>query len=290
LRKNKMSEHHSPIKTPKQLVIAIVACFLIPIIVIILLVNYVDFGNVNSAGTDSFSPESTKKRIEPVASVNYKDPNTPVVYKSGEEVYKSLCVTCHASGAAGAPKFGNPADWTARLGQGLNGLLHSVINGKGAMQARAGSSPDDYSDYELARAVVYMANASGGNLSEPSAPAPQAKPVATTETNSTAPATPVVAPTATTEAKPAEVAPATNSVEVGKKVFEQACIACHGSGAAGAPKLGDKAAWANRISAGKDALYQSASKGKGAMPPKGGFAGSDEEFKAAIDYMLASIK
>jgi hypothetical protein len=105
-----MSEHQSPIKTPKQLIAAILLCFLIPIIVIILLVNYVDFGNVNGAGTDNFTVEATKKRITPVASVNYKDPNAPIIYKTGEEVYKSLCVTCHASGAAGAQQIGQH-DW-----------------------------------------------------------------------------------------------------------------------------------------------------------------------------------
>jgi cytochrome c5 len=183
------------------------------------------------------------------------------------------------------------------LGQGLSGLLHSVINGKGAMQARAGSSPDDYSDYELARAVVYMANASGGNLAEPNipvVPSAQNKPNAENTVPNTNISSPNTDNNSIDKKEETTAKPSTNTeintTETGKKVFEQACIACHGSGVAGAPKLGDKAAWANRISVGKDALYQSAAKGKGAMPPRGGFAGSDEEFKAAIDYMLASVK
>jgi cytochrome c5 len=60
---------------------------------------------------------------------------------------------------------------------------------------------------------------------------------------------------------------------------------------AGAPKFGDKAAWAPRIAQGKEALYNSALKGKGAMPPKGGNAAlSDDAVKAAVDYMAAAAK
>jgi len=77
----------------------------------------------------------------------------------------------------------------------------------------------------------------------------------------------------------------------GKKVYDTACAACHVAGVAGAPKLGDKAAWAPRLKTGNDALYASAIKGKGAMPAKGGNASlSDAEVKAAVDVMLASVK
>ncbi len=77
----------------------------------------------------------------------------------------------------------------------------------------------------------------------------------------------------------------------GQKVYQQACFACHGTGAAGAPKLGDKAAWKPRIAQGKEVLYKSAIEGKGAMPPKGGRADlSDADVKAAVDYMVAQSK
>ena len=77
----------------------------------------------------------------------------------------------------------------------------------------------------------------------------------------------------------------------GKATYEAACNVCHGAGVAGAPKLGDKAAWAARIKQGKDALYNSALKGKGAMPPKGGNAAlGDDAVKAAVDHMLAAAK
>jgi cytochrome c5 len=77
----------------------------------------------------------------------------------------------------------------------------------------------------------------------------------------------------------------------GKSTFDGVCTACHGTGVAGAPKLGDKAAWAPRIKAGKDALYTSALHGKGAMPPKGGNpAIADADVKAAVDYMVSAAK
>jgi cytochrome c5 len=96
--------------------------------------------------------------------------------QTGEQVYKTVCSSCHNSGAAGAPKLGDAAAWSGRLGKGYDGLLSSVIKGKGAMPARGGASPTDVSDYELGRAVVYLVNGSGGNLAEPKAPAePAAK-------------------------------------------------------------------------------------------------------------------
>jgi len=77
----------------------------------------------------------------------------------------------------------------------------------------------------------------------------------------------------------------------GKVVYDSSCMACHGSGVAGAPKFGDKAAWAPRIKPGIEALYASALKGKAAMPPKGGNASlADADVKAAVDYMVAAGK
>jgi cytochrome c5 len=77
----------------------------------------------------------------------------------------------------------------------------------------------------------------------------------------------------------------------GKKVFDSVCTACHGTGVAGAPKFGDKAAWAPRIATGKETLYNAALHGLRAMPPKGGNPSlSDADVKAAVDYMVAAAK
>ncbi len=285
----------TPIKTPKQLITVILLSLLIPIIVILLLVYYVNTGKVEGAGTNAFSEKAVEQRIKPIAQINYKDPSAPVVYKTGKEVYSALCATCHDAGAAGAPKLGDITQWSARLGQGLNGLLNSLLNGKGAMQARAGSSPDDYSDYELTRAVVYLANTSGGNLNEPAAPIVNASASLPKETKdvveSASNTTNTAAAIANVAAKLADAPTATaTKIDIGKQTYEQVCIACHAAGAAGAPKFGDKEAWANRISQGVDALYQSTLKGKGAMPPRGGFAGTDEELKATVEYMINAAK
>lgn len=76
----------------------------------------------------------------------------------------------------------------------------------------------------------------------------------------------------------------------GKAVYQQKCAACHAVGVAGAPKLGDKAAWEPRLAAGKEALVQSVIKGKGAMPPRAGMNASDAEAAAVVDYMVESVQ
>ena len=81
----------------------------------------------------------------------------------------------------------------------------------------------------------------------------------------------------------------------GQQVYQTTCVACHGAGIAGAPKLGDKSQWAKHIAKGLGTLYTSAVNGvqgsAGAMPPKGGNpALSDAEVRAAVDYMVARSK
>ncbi len=82
-----------------------------------------------------------------------------------------------------------------------------------------------------------------------------------------------------------------NAADKGKSIYESTCVACHGAGIAGAPKFGDKGAWGPRIAKGVDGLYQTALKGKGAMPAKGGNTGlKDEDVKAAVDYIVSKSK
>lgn len=77
----------------------------------------------------------------------------------------------------------------------------------------------------------------------------------------------------------------------GAAVYNAVCMACHASGVAGAPKTGDKAAWAPRIATGMAALIKSVTGGKGAMPPKGGAADlSDAEVKAAVEHLVGLSK
>jgi len=73
----------------------------------------------------------------------------------------------------------------------------------------------------------------------------------------------------------------------GQKIYQTSCQACHATGAAGAPKLGDKDAWAPRIAKGNDALFSSVKNGLKAMPPKGTcMSCSEDELRAAMEYMV----
>ena len=163
--------HEGPIKTPKQLVVAVLFSFIVPIFGIILLVNYVDFGAKSGAGSDGMTAEAVAKRLQPVGTVEVKDASAPVVLRAADVVYNGQCAACHNVGAAGAPKLGDAAAWAPRIKTGYEALLTSALKGKGAMGAQGGG---EYSDIEIGRAVVYMVNQSGGKMDEPAAPAPAA--------------------------------------------------------------------------------------------------------------------
>ena len=160
--------HEGPIRTPKQLVVAVLASFIVPIVGIILLVNYVDFGSKSGAGSDGMEAASVAKRLQRIGSVEIRDASDVAALKTGEQVYTGQCAACHAIGAAGAPKLGDATLWAPRIKTGYEALLTSALKGKGAMGAQGGG---DYSDLEIGRAVVHMVNASGGKLDEPKVPA-----------------------------------------------------------------------------------------------------------------------
>jgi len=178
-----MSDAHSesPIKTPNQLIAVIVASFVIPITTILLLVNFV--GNTSKLGSDSASqsPEAIAERIKPVADVSFTMPEPPegaaapaaaaaagaVALKTGEQVYNAACAACHGAGVAGAPKKGDGGAWGARIAQGYDTLVSHAVKGIRGMPAKGGNPSLD--DVEVARAVVYMANASGAKFKEPAA-------------------------------------------------------------------------------------------------------------------------
>jgi cytochrome c5 len=272
--------HEGPIKTPRQLLGAVVAAFVVPIIVIILLVNYVVADKMPAAGSSGLTAEAVAQRIQPVGRVEIKDASDPGSLKTGQQVYAAQCVACHGSGAAGAPKFGDAAAWGPRVKASYETLLASALKGKGNMTAQGGG---EFSDLEIGRAVVYMANQGGGKFEEPKAPAASAA--------AEAPAAAVVpASAAAPAAAVAVVAPAAAKADAVPALYSQVCSVCHAAGVAGAPKLGDKAAWAPRLAPGVDGLTASAIKGKGAMPPKGGSAASDADIKAVVAYMVAAAK
>jgi cytochrome c5 len=160
--------HEGPIKNVKQLIAAVIFAFIVPIAVIVLLVTRVSTDPKDGAGSDGLKPEAVARRIQPVASVEVKDATDVASLKTGEQVYAAQCSACHGSGAAGAPKLGDAAAWAPRLAQGFETLLNSALKGKGAMGPQGGG---DFSDFEIARAVVFLGNKGGGTLPEPKAPA-----------------------------------------------------------------------------------------------------------------------
>jgi cytochrome c5 len=305
-----MSEapHGAPIKTPGQLIATVIAGFAVPIIVIWLLAYYVNQTVRTGAGTDSDA--TVTQRIAPIAKVDIRDVNAPHAFKTGEDVYKAVCSACHAAGSAGAPKFGDSGDWAPRVSQGFDTLLHTALSGKGAMPARGGTSPDDYSDYEIARAVVYMANHGGANFAEPPAPSATASASqaasgaagASGASGAAAESSAGVAPNpqaaaaiaALSSSAPQASAPAAttsaDSAQAGKALYQQVCQACHAAGVLNAPKFGNKDDWAPRLKEPMETVYNYALHGKGAMPPKGGSNASDADVKAAVDYMVNAAK
>ena len=155
-------EHSSFIKTPQQLITIVLLAFVVPIFGIVMLVQLVV--NKPHADPGALAPEAVAARIQPIGKIEFGAAGGSGAAKSGEDIVKETCGTCHVPGVANAPKLADKAAWAPRLKQGLNGLLASVVKGKGAMPPRAGTS---FTDEELARAIVFMANQAGGSLKEP---------------------------------------------------------------------------------------------------------------------------
>lgn len=102
-----------------------------------------------------------------------------------------------------------------------------------------------------------------------------------------APAAAPAAPAAPAASASAKAAGGSDLVK-GEQVYTATCLACHGAGVLGAPKVGDKAAWAPRVAKGIDTVHTNALNGLNMMPPKGGNAGlSDSDLKSAVDFMVS---
>jgi cytochrome c5 len=159
--------HEGFIKTPKQLVAAVFFAFVVPVIVIILLASFVSRDTRPGAGSNLMSAEAVATRLQAVGHVEVKDESEAGTLKTGEQVFAAQCTACHTAGVAGAPKVGDEAAWAPRIKTGYEALLNSALKGKGAMTPQGGG---DFSDLEVGRAVVYMANKGGAKFEEPKAP------------------------------------------------------------------------------------------------------------------------
>lgn len=161
------------IKTPRQLVTVVALAFIVPVLLIVLIVHFVTSADRTGAGSDAMTQEAIEQRVMPVAGFRFTfsdapkpavaaagapaaAPAKPAAKLDGASVYKTVCTACHASGVAGAPKFGDKAAWAARTGAGMDALVASVIKGKNAMPPRGGSK---LSDEELRAGVQHMLDA-----------------------------------------------------------------------------------------------------------------------------------
>ena len=115
--------HTGPIKNSKQLLTTLVLAFILPVILIIGLVNFVGSAPKTGAGV-GMHELAQAQRIQKVGTIEIRDANRPL--RGGEEVYKGQCAACHATGVSGAPKFGEAGDWGSRLGHGFEALVTSA--------------------------------------------------------------------------------------------------------------------------------------------------------------------
>jgi len=169
--------------------------------------------------------------------------------RGGKEVVESTCAACHARGTHGAPKIGDRKAWSMRAERGLSSLTQSALKGIRAMPSHGGNP--DLTDLEIARAVAYMVNRSGGRWVEP--------------------------------ASLGEL----GTERTGPQVVREYCGKCHQTGSGGAPKVGDLAAWRPYLTNGLDNAVRTAIRGHGGMPPRGNRADlTDTEMRNAVLTMI----
>lgn len=273
-------------------------------IALIILAAIIGSGVKQSSINEQARDSQAAERIEPAGQITVGEvaPSEPggaggegaTEVESGETVYQNNCAACHATGVAGAPTFGESAAWSDRIAKGKDTLYQNAIEGfqgdAGVMPPKGGNT--SLSDEAVQAAVDHMVNAASGSAgAEAGAPESTAESAA----SETAPSEPAASDTAAAEpAAPESTASgesAATDAPSGETVYQNSCVACHGTGVAGAPKLGDSAAWSDRIPKGMDTLYQHAIQGfqgdTGMMPPKGGnMSLSDAAVQAAVDYMV----
>ena len=111
------------------------------------------------------SEEETANALVPQAQFRIVLTKVEPGNRSGEEVYKAICFTCHDAGTLNAPKFGDAADWAPRLAKGYDALYQSALNGLNAMPAKGGLA--DLTEAELHRVLVHLTNSAGAQFTVP---------------------------------------------------------------------------------------------------------------------------
>ncbi len=172
--------------------------------------------------------------------------------RSGRAIVSAVCAQCHAGGKDGAPRIGDKKAWEKLSVRGLTGLTEAALTGIRNMPAHGGSP--DLHDLDIRRAITYMVNQSGGQWVEPAG-----------------------------KAIAARIVPARG----GQYLVETQCGKCHAEGVNGAPRVGDRDAWVQRLKRGMDDVVRSALHGHGPMPARGGLADATfNEIRGAVVYMF----
>ncbi len=156
--------HATPGKDKKQTLLVLGLSVVLPLVVVVSLVR--TFSASSNESVEVMDPEmAVMQRIQKVGRVEMG--STVQETRTGEQVFNAQCTSCHTTGLVGSPKFGDAAAWAPRIKTGFDALLTSALKGKNAMGAQGGGA---YTDFEIARAVVYMTNAGGAKFAEPVEP------------------------------------------------------------------------------------------------------------------------
>lgn len=236
---------HQPKKDPFALYALLLGLAILGVTVFSLLSNLmstIDRNSVKGAEDNTRQMAVANESLKPIGNVTLEDKSKPKVARTGDEVYKAVCTSCHGTGILESPKFGDKAQWAPRVANGLPSLIKIATEGKGSMPARGGDPT--ITDAELKAAILYMTKEAGFDLGGEAtdkapaaekkaeapvvaAPAPAAtkpaEPVVSAPKETAAPATPVVAvpkapaaPESAKVAKPEAPAPEAAPVKVAK--------------------------------------------------------------------------
>ena len=149
----------------KNVLFELIAIIIGAIVGGILLILFITYDFKTDASSNVMVEGKIKENIQPVAKVELAQvvsEGSASAGKSGEEVYKAVCLMCHQAGMLNAPKFGDTQAWAPRIAQGYEALVQHAIKGIRSMPAKGGNA--SLSDNEVAGAVLYMSNSSGANF------------------------------------------------------------------------------------------------------------------------------
>ncbi|PKO56284.1 MAG: cytochrome c5 family protein [Betaproteobacteria bacterium HGW-Betaproteobacteria-21] len=195
--------------------------------------------------------------------------------QNGEHIYRKVCSSCHGPGDVEAPELGDRAAWAPLIAEGQHVVTAHGWVGVREMPPRGGDATLTLEAF--GRAVAYMARAAGADWRDPDGDPALMVRIRDEERARVA----VLAAEARKEAADAG--------RSGKDVYASVCMHCHGTGVAGAPRLGDREAWHELIDEGQHIVTAHGWVGIRAMPPRGGHADlSLEEFGRAVAYMANS--